>query len=182
MRPDRIVSSHSPGGAHSCSLLGAISELNRSPMKFPYSVLLASLLCACSDMPPDAGANSQALQNSSRLLPRDYRQIIADELRDAIKYPSATPSNQQTDAQRKTTSTLIGAQVSDLRNTTGPQLGDWVACLKIDRPNTVQYVAVFFENGKISNFRTAVGIDQCPNETYWPLPPPKQNNKAAKVQ
>src|SRR5664279_896083 len=151
-------------------------------MKFLYSVLLVSLLGACSDLPPDIDANSRALQNSSRLLPRDYRQIIADELRNAITDPSAAPSNQQTDAQRKTPSTLIGAQVSELRNTTGPQLGDWIACLKIDRPNTVQYIPVFFENGKISNFRTAVGIDRCPNETYWPLPPPKQNNKAAKVQ
>jgi hypothetical protein len=153
-------------------------------MKSPLPVLFASLLGACSNMSPDTGANPAGLQSWAQPPPRNYRQIIADELSGAFKVQTAAPSNQQADAPRDTPMSPIGTQVSELRKTSGPQMGDWMACLRVNGPNNVLYVAVFFEDGKILNYRTAVVIDQCPNATYGPLPRPmpKQKDQPAKKQ
>jgi hypothetical protein len=68
-------------------------------------------------------------------------------------------------------SLLDGADVSPLHMTDGPQLGDGVLCLRTHGDRGVGYVAVFFERGKIIDYRRAVAIDHCTGESYAPLPP-----------
>jgi hypothetical protein len=55
---------------------------------------------------------------------------------------------------------IDGAQVSALRATAGPQLGDAVACLKL-AGTPGGYIAVFFERGKVLSYRSAVAYDHC---------------------
>lgn len=70
---------------------------------------------------------------------------------------------------------LDGAQLSPLRTTSGPQLGDALACLKLaGAPGG--YIAVFFEGGKVLSYRRAVAFDRCgegPFSQLAPAPAPK---------
>jgi hypothetical protein len=55
---------------------------------------------------------------------------------------------------------IEGAQISPLRPTQGPQLGDAIACLKLaGQPGG--YIAVFFERDKVLSYRSAVVYDRC---------------------
>ena len=64
---------------------------------------------------------------------------------------------------------LANADVSALRPTTGPQLGDSVACVRLT--GGAGFIAVFFEAGKVINYRRAVAIDHCDGLAYEPLAP-----------
>jgi hypothetical protein len=84
----------------------------------------------------------------------------------------------QTDARREITTavtlaapiSLANADVSALRPTAGPQLGDAVTCVRL--ANGAGFIAVFFEAGKIINYRRAVAVDRCDGLTYEPLAAP----------
>ena len=65
---------------------------------------------------------------------------------------------------------LANADVSALRPTTGPQLGDSVACVRLT--GGAGFIAVFFEAGKVINYRRAVALDRCDGLTYEPLAAP----------
>ena len=54
---------------------------------------------------------------------------------------------------------LANADVSALRPTAGPQLGDAVACVRLAGGSG--FIAVFFEAGKVINYRRAVAVDRC---------------------
>ena len=66
---------------------------------------------------------------------------------------------------------LANADISALRPTAGPQLGDAVACVRL--ANRAGFIAVFFEAGKIINYRRAVAVDRCDGLAYEPLTAPK---------
>jgi hypothetical protein len=82
----------------------------------------------------------------------------------------------------KPASLLDGADVSPLRMTTGPQLGDGMLCLRTHGDRGVGYVAVFFERGTIIDYRRAVAIDRCASESYAPLPAVSAPHRSGNVQ
>ena len=77
-----------------------------------------------------------------------------------------------------------GAQVSELRKTSGPQPGDWMACVKSNTNPYIGFFAVFIADEKVKDFRRSIGIDQCESAAYslLPSPPPpvQENNKSGK--
>ena len=91
----------------------------------------------------------------------------------------------QTDARREIATavtlaapvSLANADVSVLRPTAGPQLGDAVACVRL--ASGAGFVAVFFEAGKIINYRRAVALDRCDGLAYEPLAAPIAARTAA---
>ncbi|PWT81200.1 MAG: hypothetical protein C5B58_10185 [Acidobacteria bacterium] len=64
------------------------------------------------------------------------------------------------------------AYVSEVRETTGPEPGDWMVCFKSDEPDQAVRYAVFFRNDKAVAARPAAVIDGCNRATYSPLEPP----------
>ena len=89
-----------------------------------------------------------------------------------VPIASAQP---QTDARREIAAvvtlsapaSLANADVSPLRPTAGPQLGDSVACVRLT--GGAGFIAVFFEAGKVLNYRRAVAVDRCNGLAYEPL-------------
>jgi len=63
---------------------------------------------------------------------------------------------------------LAGAQISPLRATQGPQLGDAMTCLKLVAEPPV-YIAVFFERAKVLSYRRAVALDHCAQGPFTTL-------------
>ena len=84
-------------------------------------------------------------------------------------------SAQPTDARREIAGavtlvapvSLANADVSALRPTAGPQLGDAAACVRL--AGGAGFIAVFFEAGKVINYRRAVAVDHCDGLAYEPL-------------
>lgn len=70
---------------------------------------------------------------------------------------------------------LDAAEVSPLRATYGPELGETMLCLRTPLAGQPAYIAVFFEGGRVLDYRRAVAIDRCAGAVYAPLP------KAAKA-
>ena len=91
---------------------------------------------------------------------------------------SVASAQPQTDARREIAAavtlaapaSLANADVSMLRPTAGPQLGDAVACVRL--AGGAGFIAVFFEAGKIINYRRAVAVDRCDGLAYEPLTAP----------
>jgi hypothetical protein len=72
---------------------------------------------------------------------------------------------------------LDAAEISPLRATFGPELGDTMLCLRTPLAGQPVYIAVFFEGGRVLDYRRAVAIDRCAGAVYAPLPkapPPKR--------
>ena len=63
---------------------------------------------------------------------------------------------------------IDGAQISPLRATQAPQLGDAMTCLKLAGMDT-GYIAVFFERGKVLSYRSAVALDRCAQGPFTAL-------------
>lgn len=57
-------------------------------------------------------------------------------------------------------------QVSALREASGPQPGDWIACVKSDAPDQTARYAIFFRNNEVVASRRAVIIDKCGGGDY----------------
>lgn len=79
---------------------------------------------------------------------------------------------------------IDGAQISPLRATQAPQLGDAMICLKLAGMDT-GYLAVFFERGKVLNYRSAVALDRCRQGPFTQLAAapakPKRPQKARRA-
>lgn len=63
---------------------------------------------------------------------------------------------------------IDGAQISPLRATQPPQLGDAMTCLKLAGMDT-GYIAVFFEHGTVLSYRSAVAFDRCAQGPFTAL-------------
>jgi len=62
-------------------------------------------------------------------------------------------------------------QVSALRESSGPQPGDWMVCFKSDTPDQNIWYAVFFHANVPIVTRRAVLIDGCGKQDYRSLEP-----------
>lgn len=122
------------------------------------AAVTALLLTGCGGIPLPSAAPSPP--------PVDYRQLAADAA--AVQF-KAVP--------------LAGAQISELREATGPQLGEFAACLRttvvaFDARGRPAFGAepgdflVLFEAGKVLSIRRAVVIDRCGEGHYGALPRP----------
>ena len=125
--------------------LALAAECSSSAMRSLLACFFGCALCACSMLSPDAVA-----QRIPGQPPTNYRKIIAD---------GSIPSKR------------IGAEVSMLRQTRGPQPGDWMACVMTSESGHMTYTAIFFENEKIIDYRTAISYDRCEGQSYEALPP-----------
>jgi hypothetical protein len=68
---------------------------------------------------------------------------------------------------------LTGApQVSPVRKAPVTALGDWSVCLKSDAESDPRIYALIIQNNDIIDYRLALSIDRCANETFEPLPSP----------
>jgi hypothetical protein len=97
-------------------------------------------------------------------------------------------SAQQADARREIAAavtlaapiSLANADVSALRPTAGPQLGDAAACVRL--AGGAGFIAVFFEAGKVINYRRAVAVDRCDGLAYEPLLAPAMTGTVRSVR
>jgi hypothetical protein len=97
-------------------------------------------------------------------------------------------SAQQIDTRREIAATvtlaapisLANAEVSTLRPTAGPQLGDAAACVRL--AGGAGFIAVFFEAGKVINYRRAVALDRCDGLAYEPLAAPAMTGTVRPVR
>ena len=130
------------------------SKLNKSVKKCFLVVLIAALTAACSSISRTAAPVAT---------PIEYYKIVSQG--------APAPMTK-------------GAQISELRKTSGAQSGDWMACVKSDTTPYIGFFAVFIEDGKVKDFRRSIGIDQCESAMYslLPSPPPpvQKKNKPGK--
>jgi hypothetical protein len=114
-----------------------------------------------------AQSSQSAPPSTSALTPIGASANLASLVRDGVKLQ---PPQQ-----------LDGAQVSPLRATGGPQLGDTMLCLKTMADGRTGFIAVFFEAGKVLSYRRAIAYDRCEPEPYSRLFMPP-SRKAAPVR
>jgi hypothetical protein len=63
-------------------------------------------------------------------------------------------------------------RVSQLRRAPVSALGDWMVCLRSDAESDPRAYALLIQNGDIVDYRLALPIDGCANESFGPLPTP----------
>ena len=133
------------------------SAPNCSTKSFLPAILIAASTAACAAITTDAQIAARSAA------PADYRKIISE----------GTPAPM-----------TKGALVSELHNTSGPQPGDWMACVKSNTNPYIGFFAVFIADEKVMEFRRSIGIDQCESAAYslLPSPPPpvQEDNKSGK--
>ncbi len=142
-----------------CSLANRRELGSRLLSKFPevkwgsrpnHAVLPAAIVClnlgACT------GTEFERIKRTEAPDPSTVQSVVTDEFRNA-KFTGKP-------------------QVSELRETTGPEPGDWMVCFKSDAPEQAIRYAVFFRNNKSVTARPAALIDECQRATYHPLEPP----------
>jgi hypothetical protein len=70
---------------------------------------------------------------------------------------------------------LVGSpQVSPVRRAPVSALGDWIVCLRGDVEGKFRVYALIIENNEIVDYRLALIVDGCANESFAPLPLPPQ--------
>jgi hypothetical protein len=112
-----------------------------------------------------------------------------DTVAQVASTPAGPPADYRSLIRTGVPATLTAeAEVSELRKTVGPEPGEWIACLKSAKKAATgakekpTFVAVFFEGGKVTDYRQAVLIDRCESAAYSPLPPaPPPKSKQLKT-
>jgi hypothetical protein len=115
-------------------------------------------LVACS---PICGAWVGAVAEEHQAVP-NYKELIHS----IVKTSFADPSS-------------VGlVEISPLHPTRGPQMGDWMACLRIVIDGQPVLYAAFIDSPPpvVSHLRRAVRFDDCDRDEYEPIasPPPVQ--------
>jgi len=62
-------------------------------------------------------------------------------------------------------------EVTELRESKGPQPGDWMVCFKSEASAPHERFAIFFRGNEMVKSRRAVLVDQCHGQDYHPLEP-----------
>jgi hypothetical protein len=65
-----------------------------------------------------------------------------------------------------------GPRVSPVRKAPVSALGDWLVCLRSDAESDPRIYALIIQGNEIIDYRLALGVDGCANQTYEPLPSP----------
>jgi hypothetical protein len=93
--------------------------------------------------------------------PANYRQLAADYFA-SLKPAPLGPSQARI--------TITPVLISDIANSVPTQPGDWEACVKVSEG---KIYAVFYADGKITDLRSAVGMDCKRASTFYPMPRPQ---------
>jgi hypothetical protein len=64
-------------------------------------------------------------------------------------------------------------RVSQARQAPVSALGDWIVCLRSDAESDPRVYALLIQNNDIVDYRLALIIDGCANQSFAPLPSPK---------
>jgi len=120
-------------------------------------------IIACSSL---WGACGAAIAEAPQA-PANYRELIHSAVKTSFTDPSS-----------------VGlVEISPLHPTRGPQLGDWMACVRIAIHGQPTLYAAFIdgEPPKVALLRLAVRFDDCAQDQYEPLPvaPPAQDRPAS---
>jgi hypothetical protein len=126
-----------------------------------FELARTSIVVCCSL----CGASGAAIAEE-RQAPPNYKDLIQG----AVKTSFIDPSS-------------VGlVEISPLHPTRGPQMGDWMACLRIAINGQPTLYAVFIDSQppKVILLRLAVRFDDCAQDQYEPLPaaPPAQDRPA----
>jgi hypothetical protein len=126
-----------------------------------------SIIAGCSLWGACDAAIAQQRQADERQAPANYQELI----RSAVKTSFTDQSS-------------VGlVEISPLHPTRGPQLGDWMACLRIAiHGQPMLYAAcIDGEPPKVALLRLAVRFDDCAQDQFEPLPapPPVQDRPAS---
>jgi hypothetical protein len=108
----------------------------------------------------------------SQPLTSNYKQIVADSITPVLLAPPPDVSRNSPDSGVFPVTGPL--EVSEARPTLlASQPGDWMVCVK--RPAAITtYYAVFLIAEKVRDYRGAVIVDHCEQETYSPLPHPRK--------
>jgi hypothetical protein len=111
---------------------------------------------------------TSAAMAEERQAPANYKELIQS----AVKTSFIDPA------------TVGLVEISPLHPTRGPQLGDWMACLRIAIKGQPTLYSAFIdgEPAKVILLRLAVRFDDCAQDQYDPLPtvPPIQDGPAGR--
>jgi hypothetical protein len=113
------------------------------------AILPAAILAACSlgqfNPPSLQGVDTAEIPNLA---------VMSDKIQEAFK-----------------TAKLTGyPRVSRVRQAPITAPADWMVCLRSDAENDPHTYALFLQKNEVVDFRLALQVDQCSNETYAPLP------------
>ncbi len=118
------------------------------------------------------GCGATDVKLASPPLASNYKQIVADSITGImLAPPPAVAKKSPISGLFPVTGPL---EISEARPTLlASQPGDWMVCIK--RPEAVTtYYAVFLIGEKVRDYRGAVIVDHCEQETYSPLPHPRK--------
>jgi hypothetical protein len=121
-------------------------------------------IVACS---PIYGAWTGVLAEERQAVP-NYKELIHNVVKTSFIDPSS-----------------VGlVEISPLHPTRGPQLGDWMACLRIVINGQPTFYVAFIDSSPpvVSLFRRVVRFDDCDKTEYEPIssPPPVQDRPAGR--
>ena len=138
------------------------------PKTGSLSELARGSIIACGSLWGAYGAAiAQQPQADERQAPASYKELIHSAVKTSFTDPSS-----------------VGlVEISPLHPTRGPQMGDWMACLRITIHGRPTLYAAFIdgEPPKVALLRMAVRFDDCAQDQYEPLPapPPPQDRPAS---
>jgi hypothetical protein len=72
-------------------------------------------------------------------------------------------------SQLKYSGGLLGPAISPLRKSHLVALADWMACIQGEGEGQHKIFAIFYRDRQVTDFRQAVVIDRCEQDTYEPL-------------
>jgi hypothetical protein len=123
-------------------------------------------LVACS---PICGAWVGAVAEERQAVP-NYKELIHSVVKTSFADPSSVGP----------------VEISPLHPTRGPQLGDWMACLRIVINGQPTLYAAFIDSPPpvVSLLRRAVRFDDCDQDEYEPIlsPPPSPDRPPGRVR
>ena len=123
-------------------------------------------IVACSSI---CGAWGEAVAEERQALP-NYKELIQSVVKNSFTDP-----------------TSVGlVEISPLHPTRGPQMGDWMACLRIVIDGQPTLYAAFIDSPPpvVSHLRRAVRFDDCDRDEYEPIapPPPVQERPSGRAR
>ena len=143
-----------------------LSRQIRQPKTGSLFELARSSIVACCSLCGACGAATA----EERQAPPNYEDLIHNAVKTSFTDPSS-----------------VGlVEMSPLHPTRGPQMGDWMACLRIAISGQPTLYAVFIDSQppKVILLRLAVQFDNCAQDQYEPLPPapPAQDRPAGPLR
>ena len=122
------------------------------PLPRPAFALLALGLAACAPI-LDYSTHSPIEEEADYVrTASNYRQLALAQV-----------------SQLKYSGGLVGPAISPLRKSHLVALADWMACIQGEGEGQRKMFAIFYRDRQVTDFRQAVVIDRCEQDSYEPL-------------